>query len=322
MIAVLKTIGIVLLCLLGFVILVLLMILLIPVRYQGNAKYQEKFTAEAIAGWLFRLIGYRAVYDGNIRHGMILFGRVRKEQVIELDQKEEAPRDPLNPDDDFEEDVANHPDDFADYPETSPPAENAVEEPEVTDSGENIDIVIEAEQPEGESGTGAEKAEEESGSGPEKAEGQSGSGAEQTEGEADTEADQAENPASENENFVRLKKIWKLLQDEKNQKAKDLVFDRLGKILKHIFPKKLTGHLDFGCEDPADTGYILAGLACIYPLVGDHCKVTPSFEKKMLDFDLTFRGRIMIGYCLWNLAFVWFDKDFRRLLCQIKSSSL
>ena len=69
--------GILLGTVLGLIVLALLLILLVPVRYDAEGKKKEKsLAARARASWLLRLVRVQAVYrDGETRVTIFLFGR-------------------------------------------------------------------------------------------------------------------------------------------------------------------------------------------------------------------------------------------------------
>lgn len=142
---------------------------------------------------------------------------------------------------------------------------------------------------------------------------------------ADKNDEKDTNSGEENDKLT-LKKIINVVNDsynelkkEENKRLLNLIKEVVIKLIKHAFPKKLTGYVHFGCESPADTGMMLAKITWLFPLFGDSFKVRPDFENKCLDGEADIEGKIGIGYCLFTAGRVWFNKDFRRFLCQIKS---
>lgn len=100
---------------------------------------------------------------------------------------------------------------------------------------------------------------------------------------------------------------------EENQGGKKLFFYRGKKIVKHIFPKKCKGYIRFGLSDPAATGQALAVISIISGLVGLIPNIEPDFSKGTLEGNFYCRGRLQIGYLLWQGLRLWFHKDMKKV---------
>lgn len=100
---------------------------------------------------------------------------------------------------------------------------------------------------------------------------------------------------------------------EETQAGKRLLFEKGKKIVKHILPKKWKGYIRFGLSDPADTGKALAVIAVVGGLVGVMPDIEPDFSKETLEATVDCRGRLQIGYVLWQGLTLWFHKDMQRL---------
>ncbi|MBR4777069.1 MAG: DUF2953 domain-containing protein [Lachnospiraceae bacterium] len=87
--------------------------------------------------------------------------------------------------------------------------------------------------------------------------------------------------------------------------------DKFLLILKRILPKKCTGYVAFGMDDPASTGKILGAASAFFPIWGDHFTVVPDFENKRLEVDADVRGRIMLALLVIPALKVWFNKDIK-----------
>ena len=64
------------------------------------------------------------------------------------------------------------------------------------------------------------------------------------------------------------------------------------RLLKFLRPKKLTGNLHFGFEDPSVTGKVLAVLGALYPFYGEHIRINPDFENEIFEGDVLVKGNI------------------------------
>lgn len=109
-----------------------------------------------------------------------------------------------------------------------------------------------------------------------------------------------------------------LLQDEENKKTIAFVLGQIKHIFKHILPTKCQITLEIGTGDPASTGNILAYYGMFYPLLGNVIQINPDFEKQILDGHFFLKGRIRLFTLLWDVARVYFDKNFRKLIKLLK----
>ena len=89
------------------------------------------------------------------------------------------------------------------------------------------------------------------------------------------------------------------------------------KLCRHILPRKKKINIRIGFEDPAQTGYVLAGLGIIYGALGNILNVKPNFEDKECKIDGYFIGKInLITLGIIFLKIVR-DKAIKRLLNNI-----
>ena len=109
--------------------------------------------------------------------------------------------------------------------------------------------------------------------------------------------------------------IRDFLTAEENREAFRYIKGEAGNVFRHILPRKFSGRVSFGLEDPAATGKVLAALGMAYPLFGKRVSVTPVFENKLyLEGSLFLKGRIRAFSLLIIGIRVWFNKKFRGLL--------
>lgn len=117
-----------------------------------------------------------------------------------------------------------------------------------------------------------------------------------------------------------VQKWMEFIGDERTHAALKLVLKKLGKLLKHIRPKKLRGDVTFGLGDPAGTGTVLAGISALYPLYAGHVVFTPDFDKKELNGSLEMKGRIFLFYVVFTALTVYFNKNVKYVISFIKNS--
>ncbi|MDD3360990.1 MAG: DUF2953 domain-containing protein [Hespellia sp.] len=115
-------------------------------------------------------------------------------------------------------------------------------------------------------------------------------------------------------------KLEAFLTDEIHKAAFARGMKELKRFLRFLKPKRFHLNAHIGFEDPSLTGKMLAGLSILYPFVGkNHLCVTPEFEQEIYEGDMMIRGHIRVVYVIimgWNL--IW-DKNIRMTYKHIKN---
>ena len=101
------------------------------------------------------------------------------------------------------------------------------------------------------------------------------------------------------------------IRKEENRATVLLLICQAKKLAAHLFPRKISGKILFGTEDPYRTGQILAGLALLLPLYRDHLQICPVFDRSILEGELSLKGRIRLGTVAAILLRIWLDRNFR-----------
>ncbi|MCR5001552.1 MAG: DUF2953 domain-containing protein [Lachnospiraceae bacterium] len=112
-----------------------------------------------------------------------------------------------------------------------------------------------------------------------------------------------------------------LSNDASNRQAVALIIKKVKALLKSIRPKKLKGYVDYGGDDPADTGRMLAAAAIAYPLYSPGLKINPDFESNILAFDVYLKGRIYIYVLVRTFIALYFNKKVKRLIRIMKKEN-
>ncbi len=112
----------------------------------------------------------------------------------------------------------------------------------------------------------------------------------------------------------KIAQVRTFLADEANKKTIRLIKRQIFKLIKHILPRKLTGRVKFGFDDPATTGQILMYVSPFYGAYAKSLKLEPVFDEKIMEGELHLKGHIRLGSMLWIAVRVVLDKNFRRLL--------
>lgn len=324
---ILKILGILLLVILGILLLLVFAVLFVPIRYRADASYNEKPVGSVSVSWLLHAVTVRIAYDGelNFRVKVLWFTLLggKKDEPDELDDFEEdelmvqatelAPEEP-----------AVHADSEARVNERGPEAPTAPKEPAVhadSEARSNEAPSTKAEQAFGQAQS-VQPAREPEPQGP--------SG---TEGESPKLSRLKEKLCGPLQRIIKkiratlknLQKQWRkgqksyqkahdFLADEENKKTIALLFHQTKKLFRHIFPKKLKGHLRFGFDDPYYTGQVLTAVSPFYGLYAKSFTLIPVFEEKALEGEVTIKGRVRAASLLWIGLRVLLNKNFRRLL--------
>lgn len=318
LIIVLKILGIVLLAVIGILLLALCLILFVPVRYRLDARKEEMPAACGAVTWLFGFVSLRAEYEKALYiHLRIALKTLFRETLF--GSAEEA-------DEGADEDNA----DMEAPAIGESPRESAVDE-KVADelrSAEAAERIPDRGKPVIKKEAAAESEPGKRNGAPEKKEPESGKGAKAA-GIREDRTDDREEKTPKTGLFEKLRKKWKsagetaesvqvFLEDEENLKTFALLFRQIKKLLLHLLPRKVTGRIRFGFEDPYRTGQILTAVSPFYALYAKSLSLEPCFEEKILAGELHIRGRVRAATVLWIGIRVFLNKNFRKLLKRFK----
>lgn len=97
-----------------------------------------------------------------------------------------------------------------------------------------------------------------------------------------------------------------------------LAFARMKKelvwIKRFLKPRKLQADIRFGFGDPYRTGQALAALSMIYPFAGEYMVIEPDFEEKVLEGELYVKGGMRLFHMGMLLIRLLIDSNVRTLL--------
>lgn len=102
----------------------------------------------------------------------------------------------------------------------------------------------------------------------------------------------------------KKERISRFLGNDIHQKAFSRLIRETKGLLKRLRPKRASIDITFGFEDPAHTGYTLAGISLIYPVIGEYTCLTPDFEHKVLKGNVFIKEKVRLIYAVifaWNM---------------------
>lgn len=327
---ILKIIGWLVLGILCLLLGLILIVLFVPVRYRMEGSWHGALKGTARITWLLHILSVKVSYDenGELLTSFRLLGfrllkdRADGEEVLEegLDDLEQAGRSAART---VEESGAQE--------EGISPGDRAVQEDPLIkqnlDSGEDVmdpdeamdddsDMIL---QTQNLGGDGEEALPE--------------YGADESKKKEGRIPRFFKNPARRCAHFLekikflfhtlcdKLKHIKEkyeavltFLKDEENQKTMKLIFRQVKALLRHILPRKASGYVAFGFDDPYFTGQVLAVASLFYAWYGQKIDLIPMFEEPILEGELKLKGRLRMGTLLWYGLRVCLNKNFRKLL--------
>lgn len=102
----------------------------------------------------------------------------------------------------------------------------------------------------------------------------------------------------------KKERISRFLSNDVHQRAFTRLIRETKKLLKRLAPNRASVNITFGFEDPSYTGYTLAGISLIYPVIGNYTSLTPDFDNKVLKGDVFVKEKIRLIYAvifIWNM---------------------
>ncbi len=113
--------------------------------------------------------------------------------------------------------------------------------------------------------------------------------------------------------------IRSFLEKEENRRSFSLLKRQAGKLLRHLAPRRLSGTLSFGVEDPYRMGQLTALAAFLYPFYGSTLEVNPVFDRSFLEGEISLRGRIRAGTLLWIGLRLLADRNLRSWIRKLRN---
>lgn len=115
----------------------------------------------------------------------------------------------------------------------------------------------------------------------------------------------------------RKEQIWGFFTDKVHKDAFRKGKTVLCTFLKAWKPEKLQGFMVYGMDDPYYTGKLLAYLAMLYPFYGEWLQITPDFENLVLKGDLYIKGHLRMNHAAAAVIKLVSDKNVRSTVREI-----
>ena len=326
---------------LGLVLLILLLVLFVPLRYNVKGRYHEQLKAKLSVSWLLKLIHVKAeAIQTQIRVRICVFGHAFKKMYLgnwgdEKKTGEEAGNDKKETDgEDAAEAAADkkekkpepavkkeepaplpEPEEAPAEKAEEPPQEKAPEPPKEEKKKDRYDALfekLEQKAAEKQAELDALKAKQEALK-KEKEKRQEAS-AEQTP-QAPEEREEASFLKTAAEWIEKISDFW---DDEKNQDAVYLIERQLLRLGKHLLPTRFQVEGELGLGDPAKTGQIIGKIYRFYPLYGEHIRLDGVYDEKRINIYTEVGGRIRLGVIVGAALRLLLNARIRRWIKELK----
>lgn len=286
---ILAVIGIVLLVLLALLILTVLAVLFVPIRYRASGeKEADRIEGVAAVSFLYPFLSFKWQRAGNEnRWALRLLG-------IKLKSSRKADK-------------------------------GKVAEPEKTDKGK-AEETAQAAKPE----KAAEPVKEEKQPAtPSVQNAEAEDAARQAEETGTQETDRVSSEKKARFTISRLCDKMEKIRDnveyykerltaEENRLFLKRTKERIFAVLKSIKPKVLTARVVCGTGSPDTTGYVCAVYGMLYPVIEDRISFTADFENKVLDGELSVKGKVRVATLVRHGIKILLDKQLKVFLKEMK----
>lgn len=292
-ILVLKILGIFLGSLLAICLLLLIAAITVPVRYRVNTEIQQKkISGSAVLSWLFHIIDFRLLYGDS---GIILKLRILGIPIRLQEKKDRKPKRRKKK---------------KTVPKTRKSKDVAVNERKEPEREEKTTNNI---MPAGKNRTDE----------PREMERKKGW---QLWGRFRNFCDRVKNWVSDIKTGAatakeKIHNIKRMILDETNKSAFVKIWRELRYLIRHYAPRKASGELSFGMEDPSQTGQILGALSVFPFWVRYKINIYPDFQTETFFVEgwLKVKGYTRLWHLLVSVIRLIKDKDIRLLLERIRT---
>ena len=314
LILILKITGIILLFILGTILLIIAAVLLIPVRYYGYLEKEKMLTMNGKAAWFLGVVEVTANYvENQMQVDIRLFGKSLINKKSKKMKKKK--RQDIRPSKQRNENEA---------PEMMPERKEMEDERDIPEIPVTISEQKSAMQEADKKSPDAEKT-------------------------ADVKRSTQKNRAKEFANKISeipkkvvgsIKQVQRSVRSvsgkteqiktqitkyidfwslDVTQTAKNHIWKELKYLIRHYRPRKISGQLLIGFEDPSVTGQVLGILCVLAVFGGNHLKVDGDFQQSVLKGNLEIRGHIRLCHIAKSAVILLTDKNVRRTIREFRS---
>lgn len=297
---ILAVIGIVLLVLLALLILTVLVVLFVPIRYRASGeKEADRIEGVAAVSFLYPFLSFKWQHAGNENRWALRLLGIKLKGSPKVDKGKTT--------------------------EPEKTEKGKVAEPEKTDKGK-AEETAQAAKPE----KAAEPVnEEKQPATPSVQNAEAKDAARQAEETGTQETDRVSSEKKARFTISGLCDKMEKIRDnveyykerltaEENRLFLKRTKERIFAVLKSIKPKVLTASVVCGTGSPDTTGYVCAVYGMLYPVIEDRISFTADFENKVLDGELSVKGKVRVATLVRHGIKILLDKQLKVFLKEMK----
>ena len=295
---ILKVIGIILLCLIGLLLLCVGTVLFCPIRYRIRGKRSEEGEAYAVADvtWILRIIQFHGYYrqGKDFEYSLkVLFFRLfpKKETTVsegERKQKDKKSQEEVTDDRQDENKEGKKSVDQNNQGKCEERTSQTEEEPQKPEAEKTSDIEENRKQKEQEKRKKQKSSNREKKSQEKNIFSKIKDKIEHIKDTFHKACDKMKDALSSYEKFREF------IAEQETKEALKFLNKQRKYLTRHLKPDRFQIKMNYGMEDPASTGEILAVYSVIYPFLPGKWNVEPDFEQACLYGEINVKGKIRL----------------------------
>lgn len=329
---ILKIIGILILVVLGILLALLLFVLFVPIRYRidGEKESQSSLKGKVRLSWLLHILSLQILLDEEVSISMKIFGisvfpREKNKKVKSKNKSKQVSK--------HKEKTIKKSNKKKEEAEPKPINRNPVDEGTVFANEFKIEKKEEHTKKQGEiipTHTQEKRKEKEQNQQPEKMERKKKNIFYKIQEKIIWFWSEVK------KKYQQIHSFWETLRyrwsefldkrnilirawnDKENQGGMVSLWKTAKRLLQHITPRKWTGYIHFGMNNPENTGKILGLIAIFGGIIGILPEIQPDFEKEIFEGKVMLKGRIYLFYLIQLFITIWRKKEVHKLIDNIK----
>ncbi|MEG2700023.1 MAG: DUF2953 domain-containing protein [Hungatella sp.] len=275
---ILKIIGFVILLVVGILLGFTLLVLFVPIRYHADGAYDQRMRGRLHITWLLHMLSVAIAYEEDLQIAIKVLGYQLFPKLKPAHRSDPAPEESelLQTQELHEEDSKEDPKEYSkEYPKVAP---------NVSPDSPKRSVTVSDTVPKPQ--TILEKIKF-------------------------LFQQVCDKLNHRKESWERL---FGFLLNKENQDTLRLILRQIKALLCHILPRKVSGKVRFGFDDPYTTGLVLEALSVFYAWYGQGIQVIPIFDEEIFAGELRLCGRIRLVSLLYLGIRILINKNFRILL--------
>ncbi|MGN0482985.1 MAG: DUF2953 domain-containing protein [Lachnospiraceae bacterium] len=312
---VLKIIGIILLCLLAFVILIVGVLMFVPVCYQGRIQYTDKLEADGKVTFLLRI--FQIQFQKNVSGFRVWLRIFGFKKMMSEEKKEDTEEAFVQQKETFETEKG----------QSLEPEKNFEEEERTQEQHYSQEKKEDEAKDRSEEKSNLKKKKKRKAKKEKKEEDEFGENFDQELDEKLAELEKEEKRETK-PNFQskiqdgkeKISDIKGIINDEANREMVRKILREIKYLIHHYGPRRLKGHISYSTGNPAWTG-MATGLVSLVPLVYQkECSILPDFQSDVpyAEGELYAKGHIRLIHAIVAFIRTYRNPNVRKWIKQLR----